>query len=357
MGDPVRLLVILPIAASIACSPDPTPEGSAAAPPGRGNMAANAATPVRTAPVRRGDLAVVVTGPGRTEALDVQKVRAPFTGTLASLLVMIGDRVGDGEVIGGMVAQASQAAFIGAESMMRAATTPNQRSDAARALTLAKQNLIQAPLRAPRAGVIVSRGASEGDLLSQGDSIVSIASAGSIVFTAQIGQGDLPGVRPGERAVVAVPGRAAPLAGIVHGLLPTDTSAMSVSVRIDVHGPGTPIPIGLFGTAHITVGERHHVPVVPASAVLRDDVTGTSRMAVVGPSGRAHWLEVNPGIQQGDTVEITSPTLSPGDRVIVSGQVGLPEGGRVREIADSVKEAADSAGAGRTGLTPAPASP
>jgi RND family efflux transporter MFP subunit len=336
MGDPVRLLFILPVAASIACSPDATPEGSAAAaPPAGDGMPTSAATPVHIAAVRRGDLAVVVSGPGRTEALDVQKVRAPFTGTLASLLVAIGDRVGDGQVIGGMVAQASQAALIGAESMMRAATTPDQRSDAERALALAKQNLIQASLRAPRAGVIVSRGASEGDLVSQGDSIVSIASAESIVFIARIAQGDLPGVRPGRRAIVEVPGRAAPLAGSVHGLLQSDTSAMSVSVRIDLHMPGAPIPIGLFGTAHVTVGERHGVPVVPASAVLRDDVTGVSRVAIVGPSGQAHWLEVSPGVQQGDTVEITSPPLSPGDRVIVSGQVGLPDGGRVREIADT----------------------
>ncbi len=272
-----------------------------------------------------------MSGPGRTDALDVQKVRAPFVGTLESLPVVIGDRVEAGQVIGTIVGQASQAAVTGAEVMMRVATTPDQRSDAERALELAKQNVVQTPLRAPRAGVVVSRGASQGDLLSQGDSIASIASASSIVFIARVAQSDLSRIRPGQRAAIDVPGRAVVAEGIVHGLLPADTSAMSVPVRIDLRASAAAVPIGLFGTAHITVGERSGVAIVPAAAILRDDVNGISRVAVVAPDGRARWMIVGVGIQQGDSVEITSPPLAAGARVIVSGQVGLPDGSLVRE--------------------------
>ncbi len=313
-----------------ACSGRQTEAASRA--PVTGDSAA-AATPVRTAAVKRGNLDVVVSGPGRTDALDVHQVRAPFAGALSSLEVVIGDRVEGGQVIGAVVAQASQAALTGAEAMLRSAGTPAERSDAERALELAKQNLVQTPLHAPRAGVVVSRAASEGDLLTQGDSIVSIASARSVVFVARITQSDLGRIRTGQAATIDLPARSAPLQGAVHGLLPADTSAMSVPVRLDIGTAGAPITVGLFGTAHITVVRHTGVPIVPAAAILRDDVSGVARVAVVTSAHRVHWVGVSTGVQQGNDVEIVTPALAQGQRVIVSGQVGLPEASNVREAA------------------------
>jgi multidrug efflux pump subunit AcrA (membrane-fusion protein) len=332
------LLILLALA---ACSrgqaaADSSSAHSAADTLGAGDSSA-AATPVHMAQVTHGTLAVTVSGPGRTDALDVQKVRAPFAGTIESLRVVIGDRVQDGETIGAMVSQTSQAALNGAQVMLREARTPAQRSDAERALQLAKQSLVTTALLAPRAGVVVSRGASEGDLLSPGDSIISIASENSIVFIAHIAQSDLSHIRAGQRASVDAPGRNVPVDGVVHGLLPADTSTLSVPVRIDLRTAGAVIPIGLFGTAHITIGEKADASIVPVAALLRDDVNGTSRVAVVDQQGHAHWTPVSVGVQQSDLVQIISPPLAAGTRVIISGQVGLPDGSRV------VEAAADSA--------------
>jgi RND family efflux transporter MFP subunit len=295
-----------------------------------------AATPVHMTVVERGNIAITVTGPGRTDALDLQKIRAPFTGILTLLRIAVGDRVGANQVVAAIVNQPSQAALIGAEAMLRSASTPAQRSDAERALVLAKQNLVATQLRAPRAGVVVSRAASQGDLLNQGDSILTIASAGSIVFVARIAQADLAQVRLGQRANVNLPGQLGVVPGVVHGLLPADTnSVMTVPVRIDfstdLQTAGAPIQTGLFGTVEIVVGERSAVPIVPAAAVLRDDISGISRIALVTPAGLAHWVNVTTGATQGGKVEIKYPALTPGQRVIMSGQVGLPDGSKVRE--------------------------
>lgn len=300
-----------------------------------------AATPVHMTTVQRGNIAITVTGPGRTDALDLQKIRAPFTGILTLLRAAAGDRVGAGQVVAAVINQPSQAALIGAEAMLRSASTPAQRSDAERALVLAKQNLVATQLTAPRAGVVVSRGASQGDLVSQGDSILTIASAGSIVFVARIAQGDLAQVRLGQRANVNLPGQIGAVPGLVHGLLPADTNnVMTVPVRIDfstnLQTAGAPIQTGLFGTVEIIVGERVGVSIVPTTAILRDDISGVSRVALVTSSGLAHWVNVTTGATQGTNVEIKYPALTPGQRVIVSGQVGLPEGSKVREGATAV---------------------
>jgi hypothetical protein len=64
--------------------------------------------------------------------------------------------------------------------------------------------------------------------------------------------------------------------------------------------------------------------------VLRDDVYGTSRLAVITPDHRAHWVVVTTGVRDSGLVEIVTPTLAPSTAVIVTGQVGLPEGTPVR---------------------------
>lgn len=335
---------MLGLAAFSACSRgnDPPSAGTSGS-TAKDTLAADslAGTPVHMTAVERGNIAITVAGPGRTDALDLQKIRAPFTGSLTLLRVAVGDRVGAGQVVAAVVNQPSQAALIGAEVMLRSASTPAQRNDAERALVLAKQNLVATQLRAPRAGVVVWRGASQGDLVSQGDSILTVASAGSIVFVARIAQGDLAQVRLGQRANVSLPGQLGAVPGVVHGLLPADSnSVMTVPVRIDfttdLQTAGAPIQTGLFGTVEIMVGERSAVPIVPAAAILRDDISGVSRVALVTATGVAHWVNVTTGAAQGGKVEIKYPALTPGQRVIVSGQVGLPEGSRVREATTAV---------------------
>ncbi len=295
------------------------------------------ATPVTMATVTRGTIDVIVSGPGHTDALDLQTVRAPFAGTLQTLTVAVGDQVAGGQAIATMVSQNSQAALNGAQAMLASATTPAQRRDAERALALARRSLVTTTLRAPRAGTVVSRAASAGNLVAAGSSIAAIATAGSIVFVAEIAQSDLPRVHPGDRARIEFPGRTVPVIGTVHGVLPVDSaSLMIVPVRIDLSPSAAMMPRGIFGTAHITVGSHAGATTVPAPALLRDDVTGVSRVAVVDARGRAHWVTVTPGIVQGAMVEITAPPIAAGTRVITSGQVGLPDGTPVREVpADS----------------------
>jgi multidrug efflux pump subunit AcrA (membrane-fusion protein) len=81
----------------------------------------------------------------------------------------------------------------------------------------------------------------------------------------------------------------------------------------------------MFGTARILVGERAGVAVVPDAAVLRDDVSGVSRLCLA-VNGKAHWITVTTGIKDSGRTEIVSPPLTEGQTAIVSGLVGLPEG-------------------------------
>jgi multidrug efflux pump subunit AcrA (membrane-fusion protein) len=101
-------------------------------------------------------------------------------------------------------------------------------------------------------------------------------------------------------------------------------------VRVDFVPARRDLHVGLFGTARITVAQHRDVLIVPASAILRDDITGVARAALITPDGVVRWVEVKTAARQGDALEVSGPELQAGTRVIVSGHVGLPEGTRIR---------------------------
>jgi len=53
---------------------------------------------------------------------------------------------------------------------------------------------------------------------------------------------------------------------------------------------------------------------------------------VVDPDMRLRWVPVTSGTTEGGLVQIVSPQLDAGTRVIVAGQVGLPDGAPVRVL-------------------------
>jgi RND family efflux transporter MFP subunit len=325
-------LLVACAAAAAGCSgrasgdADDAPANSGAAP------AAALTVPVHVDSVRRENLNVIVTAPGRTAALRQDRIRAPFASRVVSLRVTDGDRVAAGDTVAEVVSKNSEAALAGARQMLGAARTAQDSADARRAIELARGNLVRQALRAPADGVVLSHGAQQGDYVDESEVLVTIAEAGAVFFEADVTQSDLDRIRPGQRATIAMPAAGStPVGAVVHGVLPSASSQnLSAPVRLDFSPRRPEVSLGLFGTASIIVGQHAGATVVPASAVLRDDVSGVSRVAVVDSAGAAHWLVVDPGIREGNVVEIVHPSIAPGTRVVTDGQVGLPEGAKVR---------------------------
>lgn len=286
-------------------------------------------TPVHVARTERRDLVVLASGPGRTVALAQQRVRPPFAGTLTELTVSDGDTVRAGQIIGRVTSRDSEAAVSGAREMLRQARTPAEKSDAERALALAERGLVVAPLKAPADGAVVSHAATAGDRIAEDQEILSIADARSIAFLADLPQSELSKIASGQRATVEISGRGGAMSGTVHAVLPAaNPNDFTAPVRIDLGVAAGRLTGGLFGTAHILVGEHRGALVVPESAAIRDDISGVTRVATIR-DGKLHWVTVAKGLEQAGVTEVSSPELSAGEPVIASGHVGLPEGAPV----------------------------
>jgi multidrug efflux pump subunit AcrA (membrane-fusion protein) len=324
----VLLLLALTLALPAGCGKKAEKEGEGAAPDAsKGEAAApDAPTPVVAAAVSARDLALVVSAPGKTAALSQQKVRAPFAGTLTALTVSDGDRVRRGQVVGTVVSRESEAALSGAREMLREAHSPAERADAERAVALAEQNLVRKPLMASADGAVLSHAASAGEKVSEDEEVLTIEDASTVVFVADVPQTDLAKIRDGQRATVQLGSDPRAIPGTVHSILPGANAAdFTGSVRVDLPAAAARLALGLFGMARIVVGERPGALVVPDAAVLKDDVTGVTRVASIA-GGKIHWLDVKPGLRQDGVTEITGAPLQPGAQVAVSGMIGLPEG-------------------------------
>jgi HlyD family secretion protein len=327
---PVLALMLLGGAACRGRDPEAKAETE---PKSAGGAAAGAVetSPVTTVPVRvaviaRRTLAETVTAPGHTAALALEKIRPPFAGRLTELSVTDGDAVRAGQPLGTIVSRESEAALNGAREMERQARTDAEKADAARAVSLAERGLVRAPIVAPSSGTVVAHSAVRGDRVSEDQELLTIADATSWIFQADLAQSDLTRIRPGQAVAIELAGRSEHLAGTVHDVLPgANATDFTVPVRVDLAPLRSPLPIGLFGTARITVAERRNVPVVPEAALMRDDVTGVVRVAIVD-HGQARWVDVTPGLRSEGVVEILNSKLEAGQQVVVSGQVGLAEG-------------------------------
>lgn len=326
MGEPLNRasVVVAAVLVATACHRNEDPSRASKAPASE-EKAPVPATPVKVARVERTTLSEVVSATGKTAVLASQKVRAPFAGTLTELRVADGDRVRRGQILGTMVARESEAAISGAREMARQASTSTEKEDARRAIELAEKYLVRKPLIASWSGAVSGRAASAGDRLAEDQEILTIQDTSSLVFLADVSQADLSKIHSGQRSFIEIGGRPQPIPAMVHGILPTaNPSDFTVPVRLDLVGAEPEMGLGLFGTARVVVGERVGVTTVPDAAIVRDDVTGLTRIALV-QQNRAHWISVSTGLQDGGRTEISLPTVSEGQPVIVSGLVGLPE--------------------------------
>jgi multidrug efflux pump subunit AcrA (membrane-fusion protein) len=136
----------------------------------------------------------------------------------------------------------------------------------------------------------------------------------------------LPLVTIGHAAQVMVPGSDTPVdAKVVTRAAQVDPGSATADVRLSFATP-THLAAGTVVQVSITGEEHQKAVIIPAAAIVHDE--GETFVMVAGPDNKAHKYPITIGLTSGSEVEIPVG-LSPGDRVIVRGQDGLPEGATI----------------------------
>lgn len=351
------------------------------------------AVAVEAAPVTVTDIRDVRSFPGTLRPASQFVVTAKSGGVLEQLLVDIGDRVENGQVIAllddDQIRQ--EVARIEAESSVAQARLEEARSgrqvsqrDLARvkqlrdrgiasdaeydaALTRANADkarlaMGEAQVKQARAAlnstrlrlddtkvriewrgedesrIIAQRFVTEGSTLRPNEPVVSVISADRLVAEVTVTERDYAQINTGATAQIvaeALPEQR--FTGAVTRISPQfNEFSRQAEVELEVDNHDGRLKPGLYVTARFTFETAENAVAVPVGALVkRDDAEGVFKVEPGEPLPSARFVEVQTGLREGSMVQIVSPELS--GRVVTLGQHLLETGTplRITDVAQS----------------------
>jgi len=183
-------------------------------------------------------------------------------------------------------------------------------------------------VRATFPGVVAKRFHNPGDFVeaAASDPVLRVINPAQLQIVASVPVAQLSRVVIGHSAEIRQPGREdIELARVTTKAAQVDPAGASADVRLTFLKP-TSLAAGTVVQVEI-VGEEHaKAIVIPVAALLEED--DEVFVMVAGADNKAHKYPVATGLTTATLVEVITG-LKAGDRVIVRGQDGLPEGAAI----------------------------
>jgi RND family efflux transporter MFP subunit len=197
------------------------------------------------------------------------------------------------------------------------------RSASGAANTMAERTVV----RARFAGVVAKRWHNPGDLVEPGpgDPILRVIDPSRLEITAAAPVDTLARIAASAPAHAILADGTTVDASVIARPAAVDPGSVTAPVRLRP-ASATALTTGMSVQVEIFGREHAGVVLVPPAAVVREGETAI--VMTVGPDAKAHRHEVEVGVTTHDAVEIRTG-IKAGDRVIVRGHNGLPDGAAV----------------------------
>ena len=340
-----------------ACGGNSTPEAASA--PAPTTITADAVANVTAVELQTGPRLAGQLAPGREAT-----ARAEVGGSLTTLTVEEGRPVRQGAAVGRIEARDLQSAVASAETGVASARTSlkiataeaarvqslvkggamaprdldmaNNAVAAAEAqlaaaqsrLTSARQQMADTVIRAPITGLVSTKTANAGDVVSPGTPLFSVIDPSSMRLEASVPSDQLALLRisaPVEFTVRGYPGQK--FTGRIERISPAaDPVTRQVSIFVTIPNTGGRLIGGLFAEGRVN-SEAHRALVIPLDAL---DETGPSPSVSRLRDGKVERVQVKPGLRdhERNIVEIASG-LNEGDQVLVGAVKSIAAGTQV----------------------------
>jgi RND family efflux transporter MFP subunit len=183
-------------------------------------------------------------------------------------------------------------------------------------------------VRAPAAGLVLSRSVETGQVVSPSAVLFRIAEGGTLEMRAQVAEQDIARLKPGMTAIVTPLGSTSEYRGKVWLLDPViDLGSRQGIARIALaYEPG--LRVGAFAKTRIEVGEASR-PVLPQSAVMSDDKA--NYVFIVGKDNRVERRNVTTGTVGDQGVSIATG-LDGTEKVVLSAGAFLRPGEKIAPV-------------------------
>ncbi|HOO78163.1 MAG TPA: HlyD family efflux transporter periplasmic adaptor subunit [bacterium] len=296
---------------------------------GRGEKSAAEALPVRVFRVPSGAVSGR-TYPARWEWGRVSDLSFPLGGRIEDIRVDMGARVEEGEELASLDSYPIRLKLEALDASGVEEGSPD-RSPLLRQLEDCR-------IRAPFAGLVVSRPVQRGDRVSPGEMVLRVASPAGSVLVLNLPASAAEWIGPGSQALVRTgAAESRVLAGTVVSAAPIPGADGELEVKVRPEGMKTESAWeGAFSVTFLSAPGRGAAFVVPARAVVEGVRSGDDRVWVAR-EGRAHLQRVRAGPLVGDGREIFSGVVS-GDLVILTFLDNLREGTPVKIIETRTRE-------------------
>ncbi len=186
----------------------------------------------------------------------------------------------------------------------------------------------QIVIRASGSGYITALNYRTGDYVADSEQLAVISNQKSFVFLLELPYELRPLLAANKNLNVKLPDGTV-LNGRISGSMPTvDLSSQTLPVIIKVSS-GRTIPENLIGKISLIKKIKRQAVSLPREAILTDDTQSEFWVMKMINSTTAVKVPVQPGMITHDRVEILSPQFSSADRIILTGNYGLPNPAKV----------------------------
>jgi multidrug efflux pump subunit AcrA (membrane-fusion protein) len=184
-------------------------------------------------------------------------------------------------------------------------------------------------IRAGQHGYITQLDHQSGDYVQDGEQLAVISDRNSFVFLLNLPYEQRPDVL-GKRSVLLILPDGTRLNGVIGPVMPTvDSASQTQNVVINVPGAGA-IPENLIAKVRIIRTARAKAQSLPRPALLTDETESDFWVMKLIDSVTAIKVPVKKGLETRDRVEILSPMFAPTDKILVTGNYGLPDTAKVK---------------------------
>lgn len=203
-----------------------------------------------------------------------------------------------------------------------------------------QKNINDCAVTSPMRGVVSQRNVERGSFASQAVTAYTVMDLSVIKVEVGVSEQVVNTIHVGDTVSVTMTAVSAePLAGKVSTIAPAADQSGTYTVKIEMDNSENAIKSGMMAEVNFTMESAEDAIVLPRNAVIEKD--GETYVYIVA-DGKAKKVDVVPGIEAADTIEITEG-LTAGDAVITKGQTYVSDGEEVKILNEAAEENADAA--------------
>ena len=186
-------------------------------------------------------------------------------------------------------------------------------------------------IKSSKNGYISQMNHQLGDYVQDGEALATISDRSSFVFLLQLPYELRQYVNLNEHIRLSLPG-GQNLDGTVSSFMPSvDPVAQTQAVVLKVNS-GQQIPENLVAKARIVKSAKNKTQSLPKDAVLSNETQTEFWVMKLINKTTAVKVPINRGIETGDRIEVLSPKFQPGDKIVVTGNYGLPDTAKIKIV-------------------------